>query len=316
MTETDARVEPTIQPLYVDPAALSEWDCGPSWQFRLASAWTRYAPRAKGWMPRQLSKFYGPGVRDTVRTNSGARLAVEPSTLDTYTAIAASGGRWEYHVLDACARLLRDGGTFYDIGANVGIMTTDIAKRFGNGVGVYSFEPQPKLARAVAVSARLNGFDQVHVYSVMLGETPGTGELFVPSHSIHASAVSREAGAKAVPCPVTTVDRLVETGVMPPPTLIKIDVEGAELMVFKGAVQTLQAHRPVIVFESDNNARRFGYTRRQLCDLLFNAGRYRFYVMDGQGVTPADAILDREDDANLIAVPAERSLDARGDWAK
>jgi FkbM family methyltransferase len=170
---------------------------------------------------------------------------------------------------------------------------------------VYAFEPQPSLARAIAVTAKLNGFAGLHIFPIMLGKVSGQASLFVPAHSIHASVVSREAGALEISCPVATLDDLVATGRLPPPDVIKIDVEGSEWDVFQGARQTLAAKRPVIIFESDVNSIRFKYTRRQLCGLLRETGPYRFYSIDGNRLVSADERMDDPFVTDMVAVPPE-----------
>jgi FkbM family methyltransferase len=226
-----------------------------------------------------------------------------------------AGGHWDLPVLNTCLQLLSPGQVFYDIGANVGYMAIEAASRLGDKIRTYAFEPQPELARNVAISAALNGLKNVQVFTAMLGREPGEATLFIPSHSIHASAVSAEAGATAISCPMTTIDELVQGGVMAPPDVIKIDVEGAERDVFEGARRTLTQHRSAIVFESDRNAERFGYTRRQLCDLLRQMADYVFYdipQLAGDHAKPRameEAMFDDDHfNRDLLALPSGRTL--------
>lgn len=311
MTESPAvTTTPAVTELIATDAEVAEWASSPpSWQFGLAKLWSQFAPRGKGWFPRFIGQGVGRGARDVIRTACGARLAIDPRSLDVYCSIARTGGWWEREVTEALLRFVRPGHVVYDIGANVGFMSTAVAARFGGeGVRVYAFEPQPSLARAIAVTAKLNGFAGLHIYPLMLGKASGRGTLFLPAHSIHASAVSRETGAQEISCPVTTLDDLVAAGMLPPPDVIKIDVEGSEWDVFQGARQTLAATRPVIVFESDVNATRFSYSRRQLCDLLREAGPYRFYSIDGDRLTSADERMDDPLVTDMVAVPPENSV--------
>ena len=106
---------------------------------------------------------------------------------------------------------------------------------------------------------------------------------------------------------MTTLDTMIAHGTLPPPDVIKIDVEGAEWDVFQGARQTLAAHRPPIVFECDVNVQRFGYTRRQLCDFLRSIGGYRFYLVGVNDLTPADDRMEDEVEGNLVALPPEQA---------
>lgn len=76
---------------------------------------------------------------------------------------------------------------FYDIGASVGYISIEMASVLKKG-RVIAFEPQPAL---------------VDVFQVMLGDKPGDSALYVGSHSIHASAMAREAGSQKLSCSMT-----------------------------------------------------------------------------------------------------------------
>jgi len=104
-----------------------------------------------------------------------------------------------------------------------------VSTHFRGAVEMVAFEPQAQLARLIAISARLNGAENVHVFRTLLGDSTGAVELFIPSHSIHASMIARERRATAMIAPIRTLGRMVYSGVAPPPDAVKIDVEGAEL---------------------------------------------------------------------------------------
>jgi FkbM family methyltransferase len=296
-----------IRAVTVQPADLADWDRSSSWQFKLSRFWVRHIPRGKGWFPRQIGRRFGGKMRDTIHTASGAQLAIDPASLDMYCSIEKNGGLWDPEVLEICCRFLKPGAVFYDIGANVGLMAVEVAKRFADQVRVFAFEPQPSLARTIAISASLNKFQNLRVFPIMLGKEPGRAELFIASHSIHASAISREAGAAVIHCPVGTIDEMLADGLLAPPDVIKIDVEGGEFDVFRGAQKTIAEHRPAITFESDENANRFGYTRKQLCDFLRETGKYRFYAIDREKLTPAEAAIEKNDFSvrDMVALPEE-----------
>jgi FkbM family methyltransferase len=262
----------------------------------------KYAPRAKGWLPRRLGRSLGRGMTCTIRTRAGARLAVDPVNLDFFCLVTLRDGVWEEDVLDACLRVIQPGDVFYDIGAHAGIVTLDVAQTFGEAVTVHAFEPQPTLARSLTVSIALNEFTHVHLHQTLLGEEPGMADLFVADHAIHSSLISREAGAARLACPMETLDRLVAAGSLPVPTVMKIDVEGAELRVLRGARETLRARPPVIIFEADENMARFGYTHRELFGLLGEFADYSFHRIDGSAWVPVNSPANAAP-GNYVALP-------------
>jgi FkbM family methyltransferase len=260
----------------------------------LARLWAKYVPRGKGWFPRLAGRFSTDG-NQWVHTKHGGKLAVTSRSFDVFANLLNNGGSWDYHVFLACARYLGKDKVFYDIGANVGYMSVEVARFFNDQVFVIAVEPQPDLALAIARSARLNAFNRLKVLPVMLGNTPGSGRLFIGSHQIHASAVAREKRSKALVCPAATID------------VIKIDIEGGELAAFQGAHKTLAAHPPVIVFESDINSERFGYTQDDVIGYLRSVAEYQFYnlLKDGSELPLSPANRARPDlVADILAKPA------------
>lgn len=250
----------------------------------------RHLPRGKGSLPRRIGGLFSADRSRWIATREGALLAVEPTSLDVYACILNSGRTWNWHVLAACASVLRPGQVFYDIGANVGFMSMEIARVFRDGdadsaVRVVSFEPLPQLADAVAASARLNNLSNFIIRKEIVSDCEGTAVLFLGSHSIHASTQARESRSTRLQRPVTRIDALVQAELIPPPSVIKIDVEGGELAAFRGAAETIHRHRPHIVFESDENAARFGYSRRELLEYLQTLAPYRFFHIAPRGDT-------------------------------
>lgn len=272
---------------------------------RLAQGWSTWMPRGKGWVPRIVGRTFGEKWQAVIRSRNGLALAVDPAAFDSYAPIAANGD-WDESVLQTCLGVLRQGDVFYDIGANVGYMSLSVAKAFHDTVHVHGFEPQPSLAYHAAVSASLNALANVSIYACMLGETAGFADLHLSEHSIHASGVTREAGAPKISCPMYRIDDFIAAGALPVPTLIKIDVEGAELHVLRGAAALLRQHPPYIAFETDMNADRFGYTRKDLLDFLSAQAAYRFVAIEA-GATRLRPLneADRLDEKvrDILAVP-------------
>jgi FkbM family methyltransferase len=257
-----------------------------------------------------LGRTFGRKLKGYIRTKRGACLAVEPTSLDVYAYMLNHGRVWDEGVFEACSSMLSDGSVFYDIGANVGYLGIEMAALHRDRVTVIAFEPQPALARAVARSARLNDLTRVVVFDVMLGDSEGESDLFLTSHSLHASMVPREPSAARLPRSVATVDGMVSSGSIPPPDVMKLDVEGAELKVLSGARNTIVSRRPGIVFEANENMARFGHTVRDLVELVGSLAPYEFFVLV-RGTTdpvPIEAWSGRDRDTDILALPRGMEL--------
>lgn len=271
----------TPAPLRIGEKDLEGFSTERPLPMKLAQLWASNAPRARSWLPRKIGRAFGRRWKVVVASSDGSQFAVDPGNLDVYTAIVRDGGH-EPWILRTCLHLARQGDVFFDVGANVGYFSIGVARRVP-GVRVVAFEPQPTLARTIALSAALNGLDNVLVIPVMLGARDGSAQLFVPSHSVHASAVSPSRSARALTSPIETLAGLIDRRSLPWPTLVKIDVEGAEFEVFKGAARVLRENPPYLVFESNEHAERFGYSRRDLLDYLHDLGYFTFFAINPDG---------------------------------
>lgn len=140
-------------------------------------------------------------------------------------------------------RLLGPGDTFVDVGANVG-MHTLAAARAMNGQGmVVALEPHPQTSKLLAQSIWMNGFSHVvQIHAVAAAGSSGERNLYMGMTSGHHSLFPLETvdavDLPAVKVRAVTVDQIFpKNGVA---TLIKIDAEGAELEVLKGALSVLK----------------------------------------------------------------------------
>jgi len=209
--------KPAYTPIVCTDTEIHSWNKGYSTWVNLARLCNKYMPRGQSFFPRVIEKIFGTGLQECIKTKKGAFLAIEPTSLDVYVLILNQGGVWNKHVFDTCSSLLSPGQVFYDIGANVGFMSLEIAKTFEDEVTVIAFEPQKVLSKKISISAKLNNFSNFHVFDIMVGATKGETELYLSSHSIHASSIAREKNAVKIKSPITTIDDLVSTGTIPPP---------------------------------------------------------------------------------------------------
>jgi hypothetical protein len=99
----------------------------------------------------------------------------------------------------------------------------------------------------------------VSVFEVAVDARDGNAELFLTEWdggaSLCESSVSPTGGARRTHVRVVSLDELIETERLRPPTLVKIDVEGAELGVVKGMVRTIAKFKPMIIYELDDGDR-------------------------------------------------------------
>lgn len=162
---------------------------------------------------------------------------------------------------------------FYDIGANVGTYTCFAASKLGLNA-VVAYEPEPKNAARLQENLNLNGLDS-KIVEVALSDSDGTTELALAGEEAgegeHAIATSGE--QETIEVETARLDRLVKEREVPPPTVVKIDVEGAEISVLRGMEQILQEYcRLVYVEVHPDKINGYGGTPKDIYSLLENAG--------------------------------------------
>lgn len=168
------------------------------------------------------------------------------------SAVQFATGAAERPMQEAVVAELRPGATFYDIGANVGFVTLLAARLVGPTGRVVAFEPVPENVAAIRHNLALNGIDWAEVRQTAVADKPGSAKLILSDVSAFSrlATVNVPTGARGqIEVQVTTVDEFMASGQAPPPDLVKIDVEGAELEVIEGMRETLARHHPAVLTE-------------------------------------------------------------------
>jgi FkbM family methyltransferase len=145
------------------------------------------------------------------------------------------------------------GDVVLDIGANIGTHTLALARLVGPQGLVFAFEPQRIVFQTLCANMALNSLDNVHCINAVVGETPARLGLSDPDPHIPNNfggvQVAMLAGApQAAPVDCVVLDDFLAIGRL---RLIKIDVEGMEAEVLRGASQTLARFKPILYVEND-----------------------------------------------------------------
>lgn len=211
------------------------------------------ATRASRALLRTAAGWYG---RAPVPIAGGLGHLLYVSTADLPLDHAHAGlivrGTLEPPVQEALRRLLAPGDVFFDVGANIGFFTILGARLVGPSGRVVAFEPVPACARAVARNIALNGFGHAEIREEAVGAAGGRAQLLVVGEASwsHLASTGRHADVRdEIDVSVVAIDDLVREGTIPPPDVLKIDTEGAELQALEGMRSVLETYRPSIVCE-------------------------------------------------------------------
>jgi FkbM family methyltransferase len=189
------------------------------------------------------------------------------------------------------ARVLRADDVFVDVGANIGLYSVVAAAALAH---VEAIEPSPRAAAVAAENLSRNpGRHEVRTTAVSIesGEMWFRADLDVTAHLVEESTEG------AVRVPVTTIDALIAAG-MPAPTCIKVDAEGADLDVLRGARTTIETYHPILIAETWGNA--------EIAATLVNAGYELACCAEDGALLP---LAPGESVANVVGIHRSKSTE-------
>jgi FkbM family methyltransferase len=187
--------------------------------------------------------------------------------------------------------LVRSGDSTFDIGANVGVYTSELALVVGPAGKVYAFEPVLENYDILTTLVRKAHLDNVFPLRLAIGVSIAQCDILIPDMSgftgyywAHIPKPGEAGRTESVK--MTTIDHLCQVQRMPRPDFIKCDVEGEELGVVLGGQQTIQSQQPGWLLEVSRE------TSGQVFGVLHDFG-YRAFVFEGR-LRHTQTYLDRE----------------------
>jgi FkbM family methyltransferase len=150
-------------------------------------------------------------------------------------------GEYTETEIDLLKHFLHSESVVYDIGGNIGVHAVAFAHYAKE---VHSFEPNNR--NYALLEKNTAGLPNINLHQTAISDV--VGDAFISDYDENGQGNFGECmmSDSGQPCKTVRLDDLSLT----PPTLIKIDVEGHELKVFNGAINTITKHRPVIFYES------------------------------------------------------------------
>jgi FkbM family methyltransferase len=282
-------------------------------RLRIAQAVFAAAP---GFAGRVLRRWIAPRIVSSVPESivympDGRELQVRAG--DRSYASVLLAGEYEPETSAALRRFAVPGSFAIDVGANQGWLALLMGKCVGPAGAVWAFEPTPTIVPTLRENLARNPDAPVRVFECAVGSEEGKTEInvFAGLPSVHASgATLGRSDATTYTVPLATLDSF--RGDAPaPPALVKIDVEGAELAVLRGARELLgDADRAVIVLEVNyETSEAFGYRPVDLLEELRRHRAYRVFRAGRAGLDEDTNPGDAPHGATWVCVPPEISVD-------
>jgi len=195
-------------------------------------------PRPENVNPYVLKNLYGFLLEIDPKNDWG----VERSLHET--------GTYEKGVLTFLSNCLKKGDVFIDVGANIGLMAIHASRCVGNTGKVIAVEANPLTIPILEKNVSLNDSSNISIVNKALGAVQGKGIIY-ENRSVNrggASLVINQDAEKGHSIDILPLDEVFDHASSV--KVIKIDVEGYELEVLKGAQKLIAAHRPILIVET------------------------------------------------------------------
>jgi FkbM family methyltransferase len=220
----------------------------------------------RAWKPRTIESGAGAGLRFTVG----------PAHPEYAT------GANERPVQEALQKVLFPGQTFMDVGANVGFFAVIAARLVGPAGCVIAFEPVPTNRRVLKRNLATNNFRNVVVRNEAVADRSGESSLFLAEWAGGAALAGSDPPPDArgtMRVRTITIDDLVYRGEIPPPDVVKIDVEGAEYEVLLGMHRVIGEYHPILLLEFDARTRAGVDAKIAKCSALLEGMGYTTTIL-------------------------------------
>lgn len=251
----------------------------------------------------------------TVRSHLGDHLNIDSQSPAYRHAFFT--GLYEPGITGLLAAIVTPGAVCVDIGANVGWHSLVMARHAGEAGKVHAFEPYPLSFQRLTDNIVANGLeDRIRASRLAVADGARTVAMKIDS-TLPTTHVRLDltASTGATTAETIALDDYCSGELIHRIDLIKLDVEGAERLVIRGAAATLSSPRaPILIVEAaEQTGQNFGFRPNDVLDDLARLNGFRFFVIDEAygRLTEIDRFPLEHIGANVLCVPAGREQAAR-----
>lgn len=205
-------------------------------------------------------------------------------------------------------KLVTDGDTIFDIGANIGWYSNHLAKKLP-AASIYSFEPIPETFAQVKRNTELNGAKNITLNNFAFSDAVQTLTFYYSPTITGASSsanITESDNMVKLECQANTIDNFVKEKGIAKLDFVKCDVEGAEFMVYKGGADTFAKHKPIIFTEMLRKwAAKFGYHPNDIIAFFKQFG-YNCYTSHNGKLVPIEKVTDETVETNFFFLHPEK----------
>lgn len=243
-----------------------------------------------------------------IELHDGLRMRWDPEDLRTAPNMLLNHGAYEPQELQILREIARHAQIVFDVGANVGWYTLNIARAIARRGGhLYAFEPIPSTFQTLQENVRLNALQSCTTLSQLgLGEKADDVEFYVPNVTGSVAASQRplfeQQDNRKVRARIVRLDDFVAERALKRLDLLKCDIEGGELAMLKGGLDTLRRFRPVLFLELLRKwSKAYGYHPNDVLTLLKREG-YAAYAIGERRIERIAEVGDDMESTNFLFV--------------
>jgi FkbM family methyltransferase len=218
-------------------------------------AYIRYSPflRGKGFLTRHFIYPILP-LEGTFLTILFHRLKIRLRYSEALGHSVLLYGGFETAEMEFLRKKISAGDTVLDVGANVGIFSIAFADVVGTQGKVIALEPHLQNIERLKNNLELNHFQNVQIFPVAAGQVTREIKLHLADDLAYASTIAvigKHGNDQVITTSMKKLDEIWQQVDTPQVTVLKIDVEGGELEVLKGAEELLKVCQPLIMAEAN-----------------------------------------------------------------
>jgi FkbM family methyltransferase len=210
---------------------------------------------------------------------------------------------------DMIYRLVKDGDTIFDIGGNMGWYSIGLYKTKKN-VDIHTFEPIPNTYESLVGNARINGA-KIKINNFGLSDRKQDLTFYFykeGSGNASAAIMNNDRENIEVKCHVDTLDNYFIEQKLEKLDFIKCDVEGAELLTFRGGIKTIEKCKPIVFTEMLRKwSAKFDYHPNEIIELFKSMG-YGCYFVVGNRLKEISTMTDETIETNFFFLHGQKHL--------
>ncbi|MFK8036859.1 MAG: FkbM family methyltransferase [Crocinitomicaceae bacterium] len=226
----------------------------------------------------QLPKWFIRPAKGKVvlKTIYGFKIELDPSFDKNIENVIYNRGVYEQGTVSVLQDFLEPDDTFVDAGANIGFLSLVAAKAVGELGHVHAFEPFPSTFEILERNKSLNNFNRIVTYPFALGNETCSKEIYTENENRGGASLVNHISDSG-----TTIDikRLDDLEFRTPIKVLKIDVEGFEFEVLKGAEETIRKDMPKLIIEYSVD-RNNTIASKKMYTWLQDLPHYKFYKLN------------------------------------